>query len=176
MKKATAQAFLLMILLTSSCICKSVTPPTDNAFGLPNATQTGANIFACTLNGGKFIGHDDMYSGMGATITKDTLVVDGRTKTAHLQWLAFFLKGNLVEGSTYSMGSSDLTFTYFTDSACASVFSFVELKASSGTVKITKLDKTEKIVSGLFNCVVPTPNNCDTLRFYEGRFDFRYDN
>jgi hypothetical protein len=43
---------LLFMIVSSSSLCKKNQGPTpDNPYGLPNATQTGAMVFACRING-----------------------------------------------------------------------------------------------------------------------------
>ena len=45
----SAIPFLVVISITTSCY-KSPPPVYDNPYGLPNATQVGADIFACRVD------------------------------------------------------------------------------------------------------------------------------
>lgn len=77
MKKIKRTIWLLIatILLTASK-CKKDTVKPDNPYGLPNATQTGAGVFACRINGQSAIAKNRLGI-IGASLTNDTLYIHG---------------------------------------------------------------------------------------------------
>jgi hypothetical protein len=64
-----------LFIITSANECKKIGPPTtDN--GLPLATQTGANIFACRVNGVNWIAKNSIYN-RGGGVVGDTIYTWG---------------------------------------------------------------------------------------------------
>ncbi len=149
--------------------------PADNPYGLPNATQNGSNIFACLMNGKKFIGYYNPSNGSGAKVTGDTLGITGVPKNkTHYEFLGFRLIGDFMEIQNYFIDAQNNYGIYGTDSTCLGVsFNQTTCYAINGNIKLTKFDTSKKIVSGIFNCTIPVPN-CDTLKITEGRFDIVY--
>lgn len=150
-------------------------PVPDNAYGLPNATQTGANTFACLINGQKFIAYYDPSYGTGTKIKGDTLGIGGQRKTGgYYEYMGFQIVGNLIKNSNHNIDRVGTYGILRTDSTCLGVsFNETDSYALSGTIQLTKFDTIGKIVSGNFNLVFPIPN-CDTLHITDGRFDYHY--
>jgi hypothetical protein len=165
--------FISIIIAFIGISCKKHKPPQpDNPYGLPNATQTGANIFACRINGENFIAYNDI-NHLGASINYDTLIVGGEPKKRYIQTV-FIQLTNLFEGSSYSIDNKTTIAKYITDSLCSGlVGNIYQFSALRGSVQLTKFDKANKVVSGKYDFVVPV-TNCDTLRITDGRFDIRY--
>ena len=76
--KNTFYYLTLLFLFSFSQCRKNTGTPTDNPYGLPNATQTGANIFACRVSGQLFISNSDFYH-MGVNIFQILLVTIGNS-------------------------------------------------------------------------------------------------
>jgi hypothetical protein len=153
---------------------KNVLPP-DNPYGLPNATQKGANVFACRVNGENWISKKGIYN-MGGGVDNDTIRVFGSPKiNGYFEDITLVIKGNLVEGNTYIFDSNNYKVDFSTNKTCIGYTgsNVVHLFSISGSLKLTKLDTNRKILSGLFNCIIPIPN-CDTLNITDGRFDIQY--
>ncbi len=69
--------FIMLQALLGCSGCKnSPSPAVDNPYGLPNATQTGANVFACRINGQNWISSTSILA-MGAGIFNDSLRITG---------------------------------------------------------------------------------------------------
>jgi hypothetical protein len=58
-KIIAATLVLICIFCFSNCH-KNSNPAPDNPYGLPNATQTGAGVFAYRINGVNAIANDDI--------------------------------------------------------------------------------------------------------------------
>jgi len=166
-----------LILLTLSISCKKNTDPTsDNTYGLPNATQTGANVFACRINGNNFIAYYNINHTVAELKNDSLLVVTGsdRTQNNYFHQLIFSLNKLINPNTTYMNDNTNIKMKYYTDSTCQGISSnAILLNANRGKIQLTRFDKTIKIVSGTFDCVFPIIN-CDTLKITDGRFDFNY--
>lgn len=185
MKNAVALlAFIILQTLLGCSGCKnSQSPGADNPYGLPNATQTGANVFACRINGQNFIVTQSL--GLGTYMNKDTLRVWGEPDTnGYFHVISFQINKGLKEGQTYAIDSLNTIAFYDTDSTCLGLSSNVpRIFAISGSITLTKLGGTSEvlngtynpntIVSGNFNLIFIIPN-CDTLKVTDGRLDINY--
>ena len=164
----------ICILFICACSKSNKSPAPDNPYGLPNATQTGANVFACRINGKNFIEYYSLGK-TGAQLNTDTLSVFATKKLSDYvhEELDLGIKNPNV-GITYSNFDSSALLRYISDSTCQGYSSpSVYLFSNTLQVKITKFDKVIKIVSGTFSSKVSIPN-CDTISITDGRFDFNY--
>ncbi|RWZ85749.1 MAG: hypothetical protein EO766_16095 [Hydrotalea sp. AMD] len=169
--------FIIVVnfLLQSCSGCKNTNiPAPDNPYGLPNATQTGANIFACRINGQNFIAYYGPPYCTGASLINDTLNICGQPKIKnYFESLGLQIKGNIKIGK-YILNSDNIFATYLTDSTCLGImFNVAQVRAVYGSINLSKIDLSQKIVSGLFNCTIPI-SNCDSLKVTDGRFDIKY--
>lgn len=177
MKNAFALlVFIIFQTLLGCSGCKNSPSPTaDNPFGLPNATQTGANIFACRINGHNWISSSSILA-MGAGIFNDSLRITGEDGKQFFQRLTINLCQQ-QQGSVSNLVDTTKGFIdYLSDSSClgsGSRSAIIEMKSISGTVNLIKLDRNKKIVSGTFDCIISIPH-CDTLKITNGRFDIQY--
>ncbi|MBS1756218.1 MAG: hypothetical protein JSU03_02965 [Bacteroidetes bacterium] len=168
--------FLIAIIFCFNQCKKDHSPTPDNPYGLPNATQTGAGVFACRINGRNFIAGKQPYYLNGAQLQgSDTIAISGQPSNGkYFEFISLTIKGNLNEGATYSIDSIKTIAALATDSTCLGISSNVITSFSKvGIVILTRFDKSNKIVSGTFNCAFPIPN-CDTLTITDGRFDYHY--
>src|SRR5579862_1006971 len=103
MNKLFLLFLLTFFILFAGCQCgKSIVA--DNPYGLPNATQTGANTFACLINAKKFIAYYDPSNGTGAKVKNDTLGITGSPKVQnHYEFLGFQIIGSLANSTNYSI-------------------------------------------------------------------------
>lgn len=175
MLKQLISLFLLLIVIAGfQCKKPKYDPNSDN--GLPPATQTGADIFACRVNGKPWISERGIYA-LGANATKDSLYVFGSFgKTEDFDNLHLALKGNLKQGNSYRLNNVQANFArVFTNQDCQGNLLGYQLKfyAIDGNLNLTRLDTVKKFISGTFNCIIPVPD-CDTLKITDGRFDVRY--
>jgi hypothetical protein len=151
-------------------------PKPDNPYGLPNATQTGAGVFACLINGEKFIAGDKPVYGNGAQLREDTLAIAGEpTLGAYFKGIQFTIQTNIQQGKIYYIDSVMTIAVYGTDSTCEGISSNVTISYSkTGTIQLAKFDTINKIVSGTFDGLAFPIPGCDTLHVTNGRFDYHY--
>lgn len=176
MKRSVLLIATLFLLLIS---CHKSSVVLDNPYGLPNATQTGAGIFACRINGVNFIAPYGPEA-VGGFIINDSLTVHGKFITGRFfYFLVFGVFKSLHENTTYNLSDSINNYCEFgTDSTCQQVLQVTTIYPHSGSITITKIDTTghtgsTNIISGAFNCKVPI-SNCDTLEVTDGRFDLSF--
>ncbi|MDR6968238.1 hypothetical protein J2X31_002255 [Flavobacterium arsenatis] len=166
MKKA-----ILLLLLAIAFGCDKDDNTTTQA--LPPATQTGAGIFACKVNGKPFIDKSGSFNCFYQFvdgeyyfhITANDIVDDIDEITLYSS------KIQLEEGGMYELKN------YEDFSISGLVFmknSFLNVSTTAllpGTLNITKLDLDNFIVSGTFNFQVINPITNQTIHITEGRFD-----
>ncbi len=173
--KFLLSAFLITTLFTfNQCKKDKITEPApDNPYGLPNATQTGANIFACRVNGVSWISKTDIYN-LGASISNDTLNLGGGGGGLLMNGLGFSIK-QIQQGQSYLLNTTIYPSgnVFITNAINSCVSGTLNARTISGTLILTIYDLTNKIVSGKFSCTIPIPQ-CDTLKITDGRFDIKY--
>lgn len=125
---------LLFLLTASECKKpKQIIP--DNPYGLPNATQTGAGIFACRVNGQNFIAYND------------TLIVGGQPKRSYVETIMFQITTNLSQGNIYNINNNTAA-SSISDFLCSGPVTIIyQFSAIKGVVQIIKLDKSSIIAS-----------------------------
>ena len=188
--------------MTGCSSCKKDAPPLpDNPYGLPNATQSGANMFACRINGKNYIVAEfngiNFISRYHYSNTRDTFGMAARgsfadTSIEPVRRIGFVLNHKIKEGGTYYLNDSSESHAYifreYSPCTTRSGYSNVSWAyATEGSVTITKysgiytipsccytgLYDATAIVTGTFNFIIPIPN-CDTLKVTDGRFDINY--
>lgn len=150
----------------------------DNPYGLPNATQTGRDIFACRVNGQNWIAKTDIYNlGAYVSIGNDTLSFGAGGGGIPFSRLSFFIR-NPQQAITYRLNDLQTKYgwVFITPASNPCVGATYNSYSIDGSLTITKFEVATKIVSGTFNCIIPLPNNCDTLKITDGRFDIKYHN
>lgn len=171
----------LMLFLIGCISCKKDQRPTpDNQNGLPNATQTGAGVFACLKNGQIWVSKTGT-DYMNANISDTSFGVGGRQSTGAISSEMFSIGINedkVIHGSLFRLNDTAKHFARY-DGNNVSCFTSnggygsVSVKAYDGELKLTKVDTINKILSGTFWFNIKT-SYCDTMRITEGRFDIRY--
>ena len=146
----------------------------DNPYGLPNATQTGANIFACRLNGQNWVSASGIFHNR-AGISNDTLAASADRSNNGFELIVLIVKGNARQGEIYSFSDTTKALAEFrTNNLCGiqtgSVYRYF---STGGSITITKIDTINKAISGTFNFIAPRTDCGDTLRITDGRFDIR---
>ncbi len=174
----TISLILVTAFAISGSSCKkNADPLPDNPYGLPNATQTGANIFACRINGQNQIAKNSIYTiNAWMSANNDTLNVGGQFGKSYYQFLNFgsILKDRRANLDYSLEKSSETTFFYNADSTCLNFPSpVINIYKAIGSFRYSKIDATNKIVSGTFNCVFVVPG-CDSIKVTDGRFDIKY--
>ena len=171
------KTILLVAVVFTLFSCKK--DPVNEA--LPAATQTGAGIFACKVNGQSFIDKSggyfncfyqlvsgEYYFGIGAR--------DNDFKNTNLPWAIHLTTYDrtIAEGETLQLSERNLGNAfgsgYISLSPTGSDFSFTNSQYT-GELTITKLDFTHKIVSGTFWFDIQHPVTGERIEIREGRFD-----
>lgn len=162
--------------MASQCNKKPVDPYSDN--GLPPATQTGANIFACKVNRQNWIAKNFRNNILGYN-SNDTLVVSGANPETTSYMELFFIRINhLIAGQQVYRLNDTLKYyaEFVTNKKCFSNTRGLDVgngKCYDGEINFTKIDKTNKILSGTFWFNIDT-DYCNTLKITDGRFDIKY--
>jgi hypothetical protein len=169
---------LASLLLGASCKKTNTPEPEDQ---LPPATQIGANTFGCLVNGKVYVpkGSD------GTTKPNLRKIYETFNNKPQLSVMTYQVVSNLFNGemgfgidSLISIGNYASSNTknktgyggpFFNN---CGISGFDTTTYRYGTYSITKLDLTNGIISGIFNCTIK-PNNCDTIKITEGRFDLK---
>ncbi len=177
MKQTLTNFFIATSIFMLSCTSckKDTTPEADNPYGLPNATQTGANIFAYLIDGKSQIVKNSIYT-LGASIIKDTLAISGESgDTNYFENIGLVIVGNLTVGSSYQINQSSTFIQMSTNKNCKGFLgsNIIKTFAVQGTILLSKVDLNNKVISGTFNCNIPS-SGCDTIRITNGRFDIKY--
>ncbi|MBK0383655.1 hypothetical protein I5M32_11865 [Pedobacter sp. SD-b] len=165
---------ILSFLLTTGMKCKKENNLDPD--GLPKATQTGANVFACKVNGENWIAENDSYH-LSAVFKHDTLNLKGALKSKFEDFYIKIFNTEIKEGVKYHLDDSQNSYAYYlTNQNCfsdVSGYGVGSAKSLDGQVIFTKVDNIKKILSGTFWFNIPT-DKCGELKITNGRFDIRY--
>jgi hypothetical protein len=176
--------FLLFTISILSFQCKKGNPDSDK--GLPPASQTGQDIFACRVNGEPWIserGRPNLGGGFANGSTDSLVIYSKRKKEDKLTIERFFLylNGSYIKNiATYQLNDSLKKYAlYLTlgDNQCITSSGGYgnpgERKSIDGKLNFTKVDTEDKIMAGTFEFTIVT-DFCDTLKITDGRFDIKY--
>lgn len=170
------RTILIFTLLTCFFIlpqCKKDST-SDNPYGLPNATQEGNNIFACRVNGVNWISETGS-SNLDGAIKNDTLSAKGKIDDIDVESINILIKGNLVQGRLYQLSANDSIIFSTTRFCNVTSVGFFNYASTKGAVRLTKIDRTNKIIAGTFSFdIIRDYCSNDTLKFTDGRFDIKY--
>ncbi len=162
-------------MLNYACSKSKNAPVPDNPYGLPNATQTGANVFACRINGKNFISYYNLFNTKATFLTGDTMWIVGTQNLSKMvyQDISFKLNTNISTNS-FEVSKNNCIVQYNTDSICTSnQTQNITSYSKDAFIIITRFDKKLKIISGTINGTFPI-KGCDTVFVTDGRFDFNY--
>lgn len=179
MKKLFFLLTLLMPFLSFNC-------HKDDDFGLPPATQNGANTFGCMINGKPWVA-EIAPNILDPALRKLDMSYD-ETLTGAFYNNTFSLFARLVNDTTsqsvvvsgfklektglLDTASNSLSITYRLHSPFLKTYEID--KNLPSRFEITKLDTLANICSGRFEFYVISSDKADTLFITEGRFDKRY--
>ncbi len=172
---------VLLCFCFAQCKKTRTTDPIDQ---LPPATQTGANTFGCLVNGKVYVPKGT--SGNGSPNPKKIYDI-GLNGLPYLR----------IDAGQYEQMNQVASFVINIDSLTSTGLHYVytnkkqigfgstlfpncgtlpadTLQFKIGTITISKheLSQSSGIISGTFNFKLKI-NNCDTLFFTDGRFDFK---
>jgi len=174
-------AFLIVVglvsMLTACQSCKKQVEPTT----LPPETQTGANTFACKVNGSLWLpnGRANQFSGNLRAIYDETFQGGNLSISAYSEKdktkVSIQVSSNMnsVGEYEYSMPNGSIAFLY-SDLRLNCVWETDNKNnsLSQGKVIITKLDKFSRIISGTFYFTIE--NSCGKIEVTDGRFDLKF--
>lgn len=173
MKKILYFLFLLVALIS----CRK--EEKQDAYTLPDATQTGSNTGGALINGQVWVAKKEFPSYIPGTnntfYTTDPILGTFRLEIVLRQYknesshIAFYIEDNqdfspqtyVLDSSNRGSYSPSVLDDYITDST------------HMGTLTITKFDKVNKIVSGTFTFKAINSTG-EVVNITEGRFDRKY--
>lgn len=169
---------LVALFASPSCVPENSASgsPSDS---LPAITDTGANTFACKVNGAAWIARNERptpgeYTLQGFYISEDSLFgVNAKRvllKAKKNEYLGFSIT-RLVGPGTYQF--SDTNGASYDDYALSKQFRTDSIHR--GVVHISRLDTVKKIIAGTFSFVAKSTKGVDTIVVTNGRFDMHYD-
>lgn len=188
---------LLLLSLCAGGCRKHRTTPADNPYGLSNATQTGANIVGCRINGInwmlKKINSNNLHTSWSYSNDRLPLTIAASgTPTIIADQIAITINSEVREGATYSFkDTTQATASIFRlDAPCGATSGYGGAqwtKAIDGSVTITRHSGSyrvptgyshgdydeQSIIAGVFNFVIAIPG-CDSIKVTDGRFDINY--
>lgn len=165
---------LLFIVCLSSCdLFKPDDPkPQTELEKLPPPTQEGRNTFGCLVNGKAWVA--PTQNDALASYQLGVLFISGSVPAPQFQDIDIILneESSSLELQTYSLIQYPTTYcsAYFVlDKTCE----YGPNNTLVGFVTITKIDRVNFIVSGLFEFTTELAG-CERLVVTEGRFDINY--
>jgi len=158
---------LLSILLAASC----------KKDDLPKATQTGANTMAAKVNGKVWQTKactSCIGGGTALSINYDDrsfFGISGQNRDQNIV-ITLVIK-SLKSTGVYELTTQINNYVQFYNSK--GIIKYYTSNTNRGIVIITKLDLTNKIVSGTFDLTAEDENNPgNTIKVTDGRFDVKY--
>jgi hypothetical protein len=173
--------FLLLSFL-SFCSLRCHKDQIDNNSGLPPATQEGKNTLGFLLNGQPWtpqgfngtanlsIDYDPGFNSGVLGISAYRII-----SSSNREYFSLGIKDSLNYYSapfSFQLTNSGLYRIYFSNNTCT-FFSTDSNTVVNGKLSVSKLDKTNHIISGTFDAKLYKPG-CDTIKITDGRFDLKY--
>jgi hypothetical protein len=158
-----------LLALLGGCDFLSKDEPKTELEKLPPATQEGKNTFGCLLNGKAWVIESSI--GADAIAQQGLLSVAAESRFEGSQSFAMYVNDPISIGIEYSLvelSNSRVGFTWIKKNN--DVCDYSEIDTVSGYILITKFDKANLIVSGIFEFTTETID-CEKLTVTDGRFD-----
>lgn len=172
---------VLCFLLFTNINCKKDKLPIDQ---LPAATQIGKGTFGCLANGQaltptiKFIYNSNFSYGYDPSYGFSVDAANENNDNLRQVKIQLQIK-NLTEGQTYMLneynvaGKGGAEYNVYYNSGQHSDY-YETNNLVNGTITITKLDSTKKIISGLFAFKAVNSSNGEIVNVTDGRFDLTF--
>ncbi len=141
---------------------------------LPPATQTGKNTFGCLINGKAVVAPTTV--DVVAIYQQGTLQISGGSDnpSKSLQLVVNEKNYGLLTTTSYLLNKYPDSFSYAHMEVSKNTYcTYDDQNALSGSVTLSKIDRTNYIISGTFEFVTVS-TGCDTLKVTNGRFDIKY--
>ena len=176
-----------LLLLATIVLCslqcrKTPRPPVTDIPGLPPATQTGANTLGFLLNGQPWtpegnngtanlsIDFDPGINNGIFSIAAYRIVTNGAT-----EYFGIGLRDslNLIKiPATLPIGNGTNCGVFYSKGNCMFDYFSIDI-FRDGNLKILKLDRNSRIISGQFSVTI-FKNGCDSIKITNGRFDMKF--
>jgi hypothetical protein len=174
-------AVLLLIILSSSCRKNKASNPVDQ---LPPATQSGAGTFGCLVNGKAFLPKGNPLGG--PILSCAYQYIDGgyyfqlkgldKGSSANYGVGIFTDSLKIQTGAIYTLSvrnKKEQAYGLYSISKIQGLTNYTTNSTDTGQLKITKLDETNRVVSGTF-WFDGVNDNGEKVQVREGRFDMHY--
>ena len=154
---------------------KSDPKPLTELEKLPPATQEGKYTFGCLVNGKAFFTKSTL--DVVAIYQQGTLTLGGSIQNNRVsQSISMVLneQSEILTTGEYTLNEPPFLnagYSKYDEDGVGCYYLYED--TFTGTLIITKFDKVNYIISGLFEFSTVT-TNCDTLRITDGRFDIKY--
>ncbi len=184
-KKAWLLYVCLLTLFAGCSKCNKTISPND-ASSLPAATETGAGTFGCMLNGQPWtpVGQQLFIYPRNPTIIYDPTYNGGTLRLSAyistdrkdlMQTLNIICDSNFSSIGEYNLTNSKVSFDYTNlNGSSEDNFCSCEDVASNCKLIITKLDRTNKIMSGTFSFTLQKKETGKKVTITDGRFDMKF--
>ena len=162
---------------------KPIDSNNNNIPGLPPATQTGANTLGFLLNGVPWTpagnnGTANLSMDFDPGINNGIFGIAAYHATLmDISSFAFGIRDSLnhaVVPQMYSIEKISLGGLIFRDKFLCERDSDDSLIHTKGSILINRLDRTNGIISGTFECTLFNPSCGDTIKITKGRFDMKF--
>jgi len=187
---------MLLFLSATTIQCTKTSTNPDDPNALPPETQTGAGTFACKINGKVWRYKDPSYQILNSSPVFE-YSFNPDEKGGKLVVAGFRYIGNNTYDDGVGVYADSLMFFNSRETLAGKVSgisygnnlilndcalqSTVDTNDSSrnryfnsfGRIFITKLDNSNRIISGTFYCTLKR-SGCDTVKITEGRFDLKF--
>ena len=186
MKNTTILLLLLITFSIAGCSSckKNVDTSSDNPYGLPNATQEGKNTLGFLLNGQPWTPKGQVGLSANLAIDLDFGYNNGilsissyRSNANTIEYFAIGVKDSLNFITSFPVNmllrNGTLGNSRFSNGSCSIDYNNTSVYRD-GNLRISKLDKIAKIISGTFNVTLYKNGCTDTIRITEGRFDMKF--
>ena len=177
MKNLITATLILSLFTFSKCEKEKA-----DTSGLPAATQVGKNTLGCMLNGQPWTPQGNNGTA-NLSIDFDAGVANGVfgisayriISTNNREFFGIGIKDSLNFYNapfTISLTNKNLYRFYFSNNNCTFFSTDLDTQVN-GTLFISKLDRTNRIISGTFNAIL-TKAGCADIKITEGRFDMKF--
>lgn len=169
------------LILTVFCFaeCKKNKPDSN---GLPAATQEGKNTLGFLLNGQPWkpqgsngtanlsIDFDAGFNNGVCGISAYRIIT-----SAEREYFGIGIKDSLnfyTAPFTVSLTNTSLYRFHFSNNNCEFFSTDIDTQVN-GTLTVSKLDRTNRIISGIFNATL-SKTGCTEIKITDGRFDMKF--
>jgi hypothetical protein len=179
------KTYLILLAFITVCLVQCRKPATSNSTditGLPPATQSGANTLGFLLNGVPWvptgnngtanlsIDYDPGINNGIFSIAAYRIFINGDT-----QYFGIGLKDslNLIQiPSSFQIGNGTNCGVFYSKGNCMYDYFSSDIYRT-GNLKISKLDRNNRIIAGEFRFTV-YKIGCDSIKITNGRFDIKF--